>query len=270
MASSVRRRLAAGERLLGTVLACRDPGLAELAGAHFDLAWIDLEHSALDIADVPPLALALTAARCDPLVRLPSSQFERFAAVLDVGIDGVVVPRLETAAEAADVVARMHYPPAGTRGFAARRGAGYDGQVRDDDGPACLVQIESRAAVTAAPEIAEIHGVDALVVGSADLALDLGVPAELTGVAMRAALAAVRDAAHGAGAAFGLAVSGEPEVIAGAAGGCADLIVYSADVRIYAKALDEAGARLRTALLEPATESRQMPRSALRTDVHGR
>jgi 2-keto-3-deoxy-L-rhamnonate aldolase RhmA len=250
MPPSHRRRLETGERLLGTVLACGDPALAELVGARFDFAWIDLEHSALDVADVPPLALALSAAGCAALVRLPSARFERLAAVLDTGVDGVVVPRVQSAAEAADVVARMQYPPAGTRGFAARRAAGYGRhEVHGADGSACLVQIESRAAVTAASEIAEIGGVDALVIGTADLALDLGLPADLSGPDMAAALAAVREAAHGAGAAFGVAAGGDAQVISTATGDHPDLIVYSADLRIYAAAVDRVAAGLRAALL---------------------
>jgi 2-keto-3-deoxy-L-rhamnonate aldolase RhmA len=256
MASSLQMRLQAGERLLGTVLACRDPALAELAGSRFQFAWIDLEHSALDIADVPPLAVALKAAGCAALVRLPSSQFERLLAVLDAGVDGVVVPRVHTAAEAADFVAQIRYPPVGTRGFAARRAAGYGrAHVHGGVAPACLIQIESRAGVTMAPAIAEIDGVDALVVGTADLALDLQVQPDLDGPAMGTALAAVRKAAHSAGAAFGVAAGGNADLIASAAGGCPDLVVYSADVRIYAEAFDDVATRLRAALVDPAGEA---------------
>jgi 2-keto-3-deoxy-L-rhamnonate aldolase RhmA len=246
MAPSLRQRLHAGEQLLGTVVTWRDPALAELVGTRFDLAWIDLEHSALDVADVPPLAVALRAAGCAALVRLPGWRFERLAAVLDAGVDGVVVPRVESAGEAADLVARISYPPHGRRGFAARRSAGY-GRV-DAPAPAratCLVQIESRAAVDSAAAIAAIEGVDALVVGTADLALDLGIEPDLGAPGLVEALAAVRAAAHGLGAAFGIAAGGDPKLIAAAA---PDVVVYSADVRLYARAVDDAAACLVAAL----------------------
>jgi 2-keto-3-deoxy-L-rhamnonate aldolase RhmA len=244
------------QRLLGTVLACRDPALAELAGARFDFAWIDLEHSPLDLADMHPLALALTAAGCAAMVRLPSSGFERLPAILDTGIDGVVIPRVRSANEAAELIARMHYPPAGTRGFAARRAAGYGRrQILSDDDPVCWVQIESRAAVAAAQEIAGIDGVDALVVGTSDLALDLQVAPDLGEATIGAALATVRAAAHAAGAAFGVAAGGDAHLIATAGGDCPDLIVYSADVRLYAEAVDDASARLRAALSDSTPRS---------------
>lgn len=239
MAPSLVNRLQTGEPLLGTVLACPDPALAELAGLRFDLAWIDLEHGALDIGDVPPLVLALHAADCAALVRLPDHRFERVTALLDVGIDGIVVPRLQSEAAAAEVAARMSYPPRGVRGYAARRATSYG----RSDAPAhcaasCLVQIESRAAVSAAAAIAAVDGIDALVVGTADLALDLGVPLDLAAPAMAHSLASVRQAAHRAGVAFGIAAAGDPNLIAGAAGGPPDVVIYSADVRIYAEAMD--------------------------------
>jgi 2-keto-3-deoxy-L-rhamnonate aldolase RhmA len=255
--SLLRLRPGSREQLLGTVVTCRDPVLAELVGARFDLAWIDLEHSALDVGDVPALAVALGAVDCAAFVRVPDSRFERLAAVLDAGVDGVVVPRLESAAEAADVVARLRYPPHGRRGFAARRGAAYgrrDGPPRTD--AACLVQIESRAALSAAAAIAAVEGVDGLVVGTADLALDLGVALDLHAPAMADAFAATRAAARGAGVAFGIAAGGDPEAIARTAGGAPDIVVYSADVRLYAQAIDDAATCLVTALASQTRHER--------------
>jgi 2-keto-3-deoxy-L-rhamnonate aldolase RhmA len=247
-------RLRSGEQLLGTVVTCRDPALAELVGLRFHFAWIDLEHSMLDVGDVPALAVALRAAQCAALVRLPSSRFERLTAVLDFGVDGVVVPRVEDVAEAADVVARIRYPPFGTRGLAARRGVGYgQGGPHPPSVAACLVQIESRTAVSSSAAIAAIDGIDGLVVGTADLALDLGVEPDLAEPEIRDALSKVQAAAHGAGIAFGLAVGGDPKLIATVGPGHPEVVVYSADVRIYAQAVADAVGRLSAALHGDAT-----------------
>lgn len=245
--SAIRQRLRNREPLLGTVVTSADPMLAEIVAGRFDLVWIDLEHSPLDVTDVARLAIALHAASCPAFVRLPCPSFERLGAVLDVGIDGVVLPRVESVAETRDATARLRYPPEGTRGSAARRASGYGNPSSAASDLACLAQIESRAATAIAPAIAHVEGIDGLVVGTADLALDLGVAADLELPAMRSALNAVRAAAHDAGVAFGVAAGGDPDAIASAADAPPDLTIYSADVRIFAQAIDDVAARTRTA-----------------------
>jgi 2-keto-3-deoxy-L-rhamnonate aldolase RhmA len=242
MKPSFHTRLGSGAPLVGTVIACRDPSLAEMAGGAFDLGWIDLEHSAIDVSDVPTLAIALQAAGCAALVRLPASRFERLSAVLDAGVDGVVVPRVESASEVIGLIDDLRHPPGGRRGFALRRAAGYGRRGVGDI--TCLIQIESREAIAAAPAIANLDGVDGLVVGTADLALDFGVPLDLRGDALREALETVRATAQGAGIAFGIAAGGDPQAIADAISVPPSMVVYSADVRLYVDALDAARRRL--------------------------
>jgi 2-keto-3-deoxy-L-rhamnonate aldolase RhmA len=213
--------------LIGTVLTLPDPVLAELLGAPFDLAWIDLEHAALTVAAVPALAVALRAAGCRAEVRLPSWRSEALAPVVDAGVDGVVAPCVESAADAAAFVRRLRLPPDGERGYGPRRAGGYG--RGEPPVPGCTVQIESAAAVEAAEDIAAVDGVDALVVGCADLALSVGADA------LAGAVVSVRDAARGRGARFGIA--GAPlDLLRGGA----DVIVHGVDVRIYAAAADRA------------------------------
>jgi 4-hydroxy-2-oxoheptanedioate aldolase len=104
----------------------------------------------------------------------------------------------------------------------------------------CTVQIESAAGVAAAGEIAAVDGVDAVVVGCSDLSLELEVPQDLSAGALRAAVDAVADAAAATGVRFGLAASGDPMALAELAAGRADLVVYSADARLYSAAVDAA------------------------------
>ena len=168
-------RLRGRETLVGTVLTLPGVALAELLAEPLDFVWIDLEHGALDAGDVPPLAVAARAAGCAALVRLASS--DRVPpAILDAGVDGVVAPRVESAAQARRLADRLRHPPRGSRGFAARRASGYGragAARRRAADPVLLAQIESAAGVEAAEEIAAVDGVDALVVGCADLALAL-------------------------------------------------------------------------------------------------
>ena len=243
---ALQTRLRRRDRLAGTVLTVADLGLAELAARPFDLVWADLEHGALTVRDVHGLAVAAAAARTALAVRLPSATSESLAAVLDAGVDGVVAPRVESAADAAGLVARLRHPPAGSRGFAHRRWNGWG--ERMGRAPALMVQIESRRAVAAAPEIAAVPGVDALVIGPADLARDLGVAAALDGPELASALTAVRLAAASAGVCAGIAAGGGPDALTRVLGGRFEMVVYAADVRIYADAVARAAATARQAL----------------------
>src|SRR3954452_22048425 len=117
---------------LGTVITLPDVALAELTASAVDFVWIDLEHGALDRRDVQPLAIAARSAGAESFVRLPSAGDTALGPVLDAGVDGVVVPRVEDAAAAEAVVRRLRYPPLGSRGIAARRASGYGG--RDPEG----------------------------------------------------------------------------------------------------------------------------------------
>jgi 4-hydroxy-2-oxoheptanedioate aldolase len=236
-----------GRPLLGTVLSLGDPALAELASAPLDFVWIDLEHGALDVRDAQALAIATQAAGATTYVRLPSVDTDRLSSVLDAGVDGIVAPQIEDAEQAARLVARLRYPPHGSRGFGPRRAGGYGRTSSFWTAEAahvqCVVQIETPAGVVAADEIAAVEGVDGIVVGCADLALCLGVPGELGG-AVQEAVEQVRAAASTHAVPFGLAAGGEAEAVAKLAGPTDWMLLYSADVRLYAAAMDSAVQRL--------------------------
>ncbi|MEA2283354.1 MAG: hypothetical protein QOK21_3961 [Solirubrobacteraceae bacterium] len=229
---------------VGTVLSLGDVALAELAGAALDFAWIDLEHGALGLRDAQALAIALAASGCAAHARVPSIDSELLGPLLDAGVDGVVAPRVDTADQARRLAARLAYPPTGRRGFGPRRAGGYGrvGRFWDSDAArvSCTVQIESLAGVAACAEIAAVEGIDALVVGCSDLALALDAPGRLDDPDMRECVDAVADACARAEVAFGLAAGGEPDALAELSGGRAQLVVYSADVRLYAGAVDAA------------------------------
>jgi 4-hydroxy-2-oxoheptanedioate aldolase len=236
---------------VGTVISLPDLALAELAGAALDFAWIDLEHGALSVRDAQALTIALTAAGCEAHVRLPHAGSELLGPVLDAGVDGVVAPRVDDAATARALVDRLRYPPAGSRGFGPRRAGDYG------RGPistvTCTVQIESPAGVAAAAEIAAVDGIDAVVLGCADLAQALDAPQDLSSRALAEAVDRVAVAAATAGRRFGLAAGGGFDEVAALAAGRADHVVFSADVRVYSRAIDAAMDGLATALEEATT-----------------
>jgi 2-keto-3-deoxy-L-rhamnonate aldolase RhmA len=235
---------------VGTVLTVPAVALAELVAEPLDFVWIDLEHGALDARDVQPLAVAARAAGCAALVRLASSDCPRVPAILDAGVDGLVAPRVESPAQARSLVDRLRHPPRGSRGFAARRAAGYGRPAFEARDPLCVAQIESAAGVEAAEEIAAVDGVDALVVGCADLALALDGAMEPASQRLRDAIAHVQRAAEQAEIASGIAGPDDAQLLVELAGQSSTLLVCSADVRLYARAVDEAVELLRASVRE--------------------
>jgi 4-hydroxy-2-oxoheptanedioate aldolase len=242
---SLALRLRQLSPLAGTVVSVPDPALAELLGERLDFLWIDLEHGQLGPREVPVLAIAARAAGCAALVRLPQADSDLLPALLDAGVDGVVAPRVDDAATAQRLAARLRYPPSGTRGTAPRRANSYGRASAPPDADlACIVQIETATGVRNAPEIAHVDGVDALVVGCSDLTLDLGVPGEPNSPALFDAVRRVQDAAGDAGIASGVAGAADASTLASLLAGGSTVVVYSSDVRIYARAVEDAVATL--------------------------
>ncbi len=250
---TLRERIKSSERLLGTLVTVPEPSLAELVSAAFDLVWIDLEHGALDVGSLPSLTLAINAGGAAAVVRLPRLDSERLPAVLDAGVDGLVAPRVDSAEEAREFVSRLQYPPAGVRGFGPRRAGGY-GRTPTfwqsaASRPAVLVQIESEVGASNSRQIAAVDGIDALIIGTADLSFDLGHPQATDTATFRDAAETVRASAAAAGKAYGVA-AGSATAISDLLGSSGTIGILSVDVRIYAAAIDAAAGELRSLLPE--------------------
>ena len=128
---------------------------------------IDVQHGDLDLADVAPLA------RVSPvpvLVRLPSHDAAQLARALDTGIDGVIVPAVESAAQAGQLVQAACFPPRGRRSAGLSRASllGRPGQ------PLLLPMVETRAGLDHLDDILGVDGVDGIFLGPYDLSLSLG------------------------------------------------------------------------------------------------
>ena len=228
--------------VVGTVLSAADPVLAKKVAQSFDFAWIDLEHSCLTIRDIQIIAIALKAGGAAGLVRLPSFDSELLGAALDAGVDGVVAPKVESPAQAAHLVDALHYPPRGSRGFAPRRGTAppTEGRAGHRRHIACVIQIETKRALENLDELAGTDGVDALVVGTADLSFELELPLHLRGAALMSAVDSVRQAATRHGKEWGVAVGALPEWVADLPRQGASMLAFSSDFRLYANAIEHA------------------------------
>ncbi|WAP54991.1 HpcH/HpaI aldolase family protein [Streptomyces sp. S465] len=180
---SLKQRLADGERLRGVLLRLPSETLVEMAGvAGFDYVVIDCEHGPADTALLQQHLTAAAAHGIDVLVRVGSAEPALALRCLDLGAAGLIHPHVDSREDARRAVAASHYPPWGDRGFATYSRAGRFGTVTAADHVAAsretlvVTMIETRRACDAADAIAGTEGVDAVLVGPADLAADCGFP----------------------------------------------------------------------------------------------
>jgi 4-hydroxy-2-oxoheptanedioate aldolase len=153
--------------------------LVALAG--FDFAVIDLEHSALDLETAyRHIGIALLTG-VSPIVRVPSLEAGIVQRILDAGAEGIMLPHVDTVEQAEAAVAAVRFPPRGTRGVGGTSRAGAWGALPRADylrygneEVVLIPQIESAAAARHAGAIAAVPGVDALLIGAADLSTSEG------------------------------------------------------------------------------------------------
>ena len=201
-----------GQRSLGTFIGMATPVSAEVcAAAGFDWVLLDLEHGAGGEEQLRDVVPAAGSYGVPALVRVEAAERIRIGRALDGGAAGIMLPRLNSAAEVDAALTHLRYPPAGDRGVATynracRFGLDPEALERADRETLCVVQIESAAAVAAADDIAGIDGVDVLFIGPRDLSHDLGVPGDITAPAYLQALDTVLAAARRHGKAGGMLV----------------------------------------------------------------
>lgn len=175
--------IAARHRQIGLWLSMADGVAAEIcATAGFDWFLIDGEHAPNDVRTILAQLQALAAYDAEPVVRPPVGDAIIIKQLLDIGARTLLVPMVESAQQARELVSMMRYPPAGIRGVGARmaRASGFgvrpDYIARANDDMCLLVQIESVAALEQIEAIAAVEGVDGMFVGPSDLAASMGHP----------------------------------------------------------------------------------------------
>lgn len=192
----------------GTWLSSGSPVIAELAalsGLHWVL--IDMEHGNSAENSVLDQLRALRGSQTIAVVRVPSHHPEPIARYLDWGAHGIMVPHVNSAADAESIVRAAHYPPRGKRGF-SRSVRAYDYGLNPPNStglhPLIIAQIETGESVAAAPEIARVDGIDVLFVGPADLQLDLKTRPETAPGSFKECVQIVASASASAGKTAGI------------------------------------------------------------------
>jgi 2-keto-3-deoxy-L-rhamnonate aldolase RhmA len=138
---------------------------------------IDTEHAPLDPGMVQNLLQAMSASESTPIARVTWNNMVLIKRLLDVGVSGIIVPWVNNKEEATSAVRSMRYPPLGVRGFGPRRAAMWDPDyVRTANEELFLgVQIETQSAVDNIDDILSVEGIDAALIGPADLSLSMGI-----------------------------------------------------------------------------------------------
>lgn len=198
-----RAKLAAGELSLGVGLRqARTVDIAKaMTAAGFDWLFIDMEHNSMGIDTAAQISVAALDAGIAPMVRVPNGEYAMATRMLDAGAAGIVMPWVQSVAEAREVVDKLRYAPTGRRGVTGSMpqfnfivpDIGKAIQIIDRE---CLivVMLETEAAIAQADEIAAINGIDVVMIGTNDLAIDMGIPGQFADDRIVAAYETVKAA----------------------------------------------------------------------------
>ena len=150
-----------------------NPFVAEIMAAQgFDSVTVDMQHGALDYADLLPMLQAMRASGATLLARVPWLDPAHVMKALDAGAEGIICPMINTAEEAARFVSYMRYPPQGQRSFGPTRAIFAHGSDYAENANARLLafaMVETAEALANLDAIVSTPGLDGIYVGPADL-----------------------------------------------------------------------------------------------------
>src|SRR5882757_9321939 len=179
---------------------------AAMASAGFDWLFLDMEHGTMSLDACAQIAAAALEAGITPIARVPNGQYSIATRALDNGALGIVVPHVDTAEEAREVVQKLKYPPVGHRSmggtgphYGLRSTSTGDAAAALNAANLTVVMLETPTAIENADAIAAVPGVDVLLIGTNDLCAEMGIHGDFANErvadAYRAMIAAARK--HG-------------------------------------------------------------------------
>jgi 2-dehydro-3-deoxyglucarate aldolase/4-hydroxy-2-oxoheptanedioate aldolase len=195
----LRRRIRAGELILGQmVLELFTPGIGPMLDAcDLDFVLFDMEHGRCDITLLAEIIASCRGSRIVPMARVPDASYAPLSRVLDVGALGVMVPRVETKAQAQDIVSQLKYAPEGRRGVAVGiahdlyRPGDKDAFARINEEICVILLLETAKAYENLDEILSVPGVDVAWMGHYDLTVSMGIPQQFDHPRLLAAMDAL-------------------------------------------------------------------------------
>ncbi len=200
--NTVKKALAEGRVQLGTNFGqLRSPDVAKiLAAAGFHWAFIDTEHGGFDLETVQDICRVAVTTGFSPIVRVADMQYPLVARALDCGAQGIILPRMESPEALEKAVSWCRFPPVGARGFGLTafhvdfEAVTMPEMIEHINANTLVVfQIETRRGVEARDELLSVAGVDAVMIGPADLSISLGVPGQFQHMSVVDAMEKVRD-----------------------------------------------------------------------------
>jgi len=227
--------------IAGMFLCSGDALIAEIcAGSGLDYLLIDGEHGPMGLGSILDQLRAIAGYPTVAVVRVPANDPVIIKQVLDLGAQSLIVPMVNTAAQAADAVSAVRYAPRGVRGVGAAlaRSARWnrvpDYLNRAEDLLTVLVQIESAQAVENAGDIARVDGIDGVFIGPSDLAATMGLLGQQDHPDVIAAVVRTIRAVKGAGKVAGVNAFAPAQARAYIEAG-ADFVNVGADVALLAR-----------------------------------
>ena len=178
--NSAKRAWGEGKLTYGAWLSIPSSFSAEvMAHQRFDYVCVDMQHGVIDYQVAVTMLQAISTTDATPFVRVPWNEPGIIGKVLDAGAYGVVIPLVNTRAQAEAAVGACRYAPDGYRSFGPVRAtyyAGADYAANANREIACCIMIETTTALANIDDILSVPGIDAVYVGPADLSLTLGLP----------------------------------------------------------------------------------------------
>jgi 4-hydroxy-2-oxoheptanedioate aldolase len=210
----VKERLRAGKPVAGVAFTFPSAALVEICGLlGFHYARFDMEHGPMDYLTAEHLILAAEANGTTPLVRPPANLPHEILRSLDAGALGLMVPHIDSGADAAAMVHAARFHPEGERGLAGGRWARYGlgGPLPDliaqaNEQLLLLALVESKQAVDNLDDILATPGVDAIMIGYNDLSQSLGLPARTSEPLVQEYISRIIERSRAEGKWVGMAV----------------------------------------------------------------
>jgi 2-keto-3-deoxy-L-rhamnonate aldolase RhmA len=198
---NLKSKLRSRQLTIGSWITFGHTSVAEImAKAGFDWLTVDMEHSAITLHETQQLVQVIELSGCVPLVRVGVNDANLIKRVMDTGAHGVIVPMINTKADAERAVGAVKYPPKGFRGVGLARahsyGANFEGYRKwNETESIVIVQIEHIKAAENLEAILSVEGVDAFIVGPYDISTSLGVAGQFDHPEMTSVLSKILDTA---------------------------------------------------------------------------
>ena len=255
ISNTAKNRLESGELALGIGLRqARTVDIGKIMKTcGYDWLFIDMEHNSMSIDTAAQISVAAQDAGVAPIVRVPGFQHFHASRALDGGAQGVVVPHVDTAEVAAEMVSNCKYPPVGHRSVTGRLPqVDFEAHPQDEvtrsvnNATLVVVMVETPTAVENVEAIAAVPGVDSVLVGTNDLCTEMGIPGAVGDARIQEVMERVVAACRAHGKHPGLGGVYEPPLMERYIRMGMRLVLCGSDLTMMMAAAQERSARMRS------------------------